>query len=303
MSSAGNPPEGFPGVFSRISPDRWFALRRIQITPAPWISMAFTESLIYSNRPIELSYLNPLLPLRFGEYETNDKDNPIWFFDGTLRPIRNLELYATIGIDDLLKWSDIFKPTGKRASEDGVVSYQAGFQLSLPTATIINAEASIIDPYFYAHWQRFNAYDEFGSPLGPERGPNSREFFVSVRQWLPWRTYIDVALGKVKKGMNLVDANGNLIEDVGGDIFEGQNGGTDTVRLFAGDIHEWYQVDVKLEFEPIRGIQFFGAYSQRIMQTGQQLPDLNYLHAGVEFNFYPGALFGLAKIPYVNVLF
>ncbi|MGB0346439.1 MAG: hypothetical protein ACPGGA_03075, partial [Balneolaceae bacterium] len=103
--------EGYPGVRSRISPERWFALRRFQLTPAKWITMAFTETLTYSNRPLELAYANPLLPLRFGEYETLDKDNPIWFFEGSLRPLNNIELYATIGIDDLLNFSDILKPT------------------------------------------------------------------------------------------------------------------------------------------------------------------------------------------------
>ena len=295
--------DGFPGVYSRISPERWFALRRIQITPAPWISMAFTESLIYSNRPVELSYLNPLLPLRFGEYETDDKDNPIWFFDGTLRLLRNLELYATLGIDDLLKKGDIFKPTGKRASEDAVVSYQAGFHYSLPTSTILNAEITQVDPYFYTHWQQFNTYDEFGSPLAYSIGPNSRQYFVSVRQWLPWRSFVEISLGKVKKGLNEYDTDGNLITDVGGDLFEGQNGSSDTVRLFAGDVHEWYQLNVKFEYEPYRGIQLFGAVSQRIMQQGEQLQDLNYLYAGVEFNFYPGVTAILSRVPGLSAIY
>lgn len=281
--------EGYPGVRSRISPERWFALRRFQLTPAKWISMAFTESLTYSNRPMELSYLNPLLPLRFGEYETLDKDNPIWFFEGNLRPINNLELYATIGIDDLKSFSDVLKPTGNRSSEDGVVSYQAGFNATLPTSTIINAEIIQFDPYFYTHWQFFNTYDELGSPLGASIGPNSRQYFASIRQWLPWRSFVDISLSSVKKGFNEIDEDGNLTRDVGGDIFEGQGGG-DTVRLFEGDIHKWKNLRIQFEIEPFRGLRLFGTVNKRIMDKGLQLNDYDGVYAGVEVNFYPGII-------------
>lgn len=295
--------DGFPGVQSRISPDRWFALRRIQLTPAKWISLAFTESLVYSNRPVELAYANPLLPLRFGEYETLDKDNPIWFFDGTLRPVKNLELYATIGIDDLLKYSDIFKPTGKRSSEDAVISYQAGLHYSLPTSTILNAEVLQFDPYFYTHWQLFNTYDENGSPLGASIGPNARQIYFSARQWLPWRSFIDISIANVKKGLNVVDSVGNLVTDVGGDLFEGQLNTTEVVRLFSGDIHKWNQLRLDIGVEPIRGIRFFGSMSRRMMIQGDQLKDLNSLYGGIEINFYPGTPFVLSKIPGINILF
>lgn len=278
--------EGYPGVRSRISPERWFALRRFQLTPAKWITMAFTETLTYSNRPLELAYANPLLPLRFGEYETLDKDNPIWFFEGSLRPLNNIELYATIGIDDLLNFSDILKPTGERKSEDAVVSYQIGSSITLPTSTIINGEIIQFDPFFYAHWQFLNSYNELGSPLGASIGPNSRQFFLSVRQWLPWRSFLDISVSKVKKGFNEIDANGNLVTDVGGDIFEGQNRG-DTVRLFAGDIHEWNEIRIQYEIEPIRGIRLFGTLNKRIVNQGLQLNDYDGFYGGIEFNFYP----------------
>jgi len=281
--------DGYPGVRSRISPERWFALRRFQITPAKWISMAFTESLTYSNRPAELAYANPLLPLRFGEYETLDKDNPIWFFEGNLRPINNLELYATIGVDDLLNFSDIFKTTGNRASEDAVISYQAGLNFTLPTSTLLNAEIIQFDPYFYTHWQFFNTYDELGSPLGASIGPNSRQYYLSVRQWLPWRSFIDVSVNRVKKGLNELDENGNLTLDVGGDLFEGQSP-TDQVRLFAGDVHEWNELRVQLEIEPFRGLRLYGTFNKRIIDKGMQLNDFDGFYFGVEGNFYPGVI-------------
>lgn len=294
--------EGYPGVRSRFSPERWFALRRIQLTPAPWITMAFTESLTYSNRPAELAYYNPLLPLRFGEYETLDKDNPIWFFDGSIRPLKNLELYATLGIDDLLSFSDIIKAPGERSSNDAVISYQAGFNVTLPTSTLINAELIQFDPYFYTHWQFFNTYDELGSPLGASIGPNSRQFFVSARQWLQWRSFIDVSFSSSKKGFNIVDENGDLQQDVGGDLFEGQSGG-DQVLLFEGDIHRWNTIRIQFEVEPFRGIKVFADYRKRMMIEGDQIDDFDMLLGGLEVYFYPGVQRFINKIPIVNKAF
>ncbi len=296
--------EGFPGVISRVSPQKWFALRRIQLTPAPWISMAFTESLTYSNRPIELTYLNPLFPLRLGEFETNDKDNPIWFFDGTIRPLRNLELYSTIGIDDLWSFSDIFVPTNKRDTDVSVVSYQFGMNLTLPTSTILNAEFSQIDPYFYTHKFYLNTYSDFDSPLGPSIGPNSRQYFISIRQWLPWRSFFEFSLANAKKGYNIVDSNGFLLQDVGGDLFEGrQTSGEDTVLLFSGDIHRWNTFRVQFEIEPFRGIKVFADYRKRMMIEGGQIGDFNMLLGGLEVYFYPGVQRFINKIPIVNKAF
>lgn len=296
--------DGYPGVVSRVSPDRWFALRRIQLTPAKWISMAFTESLIYSNRTVELSYINPLLPLRFGEYETLDKDNPLWFFDGAIRPMNNLELYGTLGIDDILSLGDIFRGSSKRIANSGTVSYQTGFNLGLPTSTLINAEVLQLDPYFYSHWQFFNTYDELGSPLGASIGPNSRQFHYSIRQWLPWRSFVEVSLQSVKKGYNEVDENGRLLVDVGGDIFTGITGTNgEEVGLFAGEVHKWKNLNIELEFEPIRGIRLFGKYTHRFVNRGSQIQDLNFFYGGIEFNFYPAIPNILGTIPGTNLIF
>lgn len=296
--------EGYPGVKSRVAPERWFALRRFQFTPTNWLTAAFTESLIYSNRPADLSYMNPLFPLRIGEYEGLDRDNPIWFFDGSIRPLKNLELYSTLGIDDLLTLSDIFKSSSKRTANSATISYQLGINYSLPSSTLLNLEVLQFDPYFYTHWQLLNTYDELGSPLGSSIGPNSRQYFISIRQWLPHRSYIDISFGSVKKGFNIIDDNGELVLDVGGDLFEGETSvNSDAVDLFAGEIHEWNQIKLKFEFEPIRGFRFFGAYNARIVKNGLQIDDQNIIYGGLELNFYPIIPNILSAIPVANKVF
>jgi hypothetical protein len=287
----------FDSVRSRIAPQRWIAMRRIQITPFKWIQASFTEVLTYSNRPMDISYLNPIYPLRVAEYNNKDRDNPIWFIDGWIRPIRGLELYSTLGIDDLLELGDIFKKTGKRSSEDAVINYQFGFHYALKWALQFNAEYIHIDPYFYTHWQKFNAYDENGIILANDIGPNADQYHFSMRKWFPRRSWIEVFAQKTRKGLNEVDENGELVRDVGGDLFEGQSGSQgDKVRFLDGDLHEWSTYGIKAHTEPFRGIDFNIEYSVRNMTKGTRIGDNSFFRFTLAFNMIPG----IRKLPYIR---
>jgi hypothetical protein len=287
----------FDSVKSRVAPQRWIALRRIQITPWKWMQVSFNETVTYSNRPMDISYINPIYPLRVAEYNNNDRDNPIWFFDGWIRPIKGLELYSTLGIDDLLKFSDILKKTGKRSSEDAVINYQIGFHYALKWGIQFNGEYIHIDPYFYAHKFRFNSFEENGIILANDIGPNADQYHFSMRKWFPRRSWIEVFGQKSRKGLNEVDENGELVRDVGGDIFEGQepyNG--DKVRFLDGDVHEWSTIGIKAHTEPFRGINFNIEYSVRNMTKGKRIGDNSFFSFTLEFNLIPG----LRKLPYVR---
>jgi hypothetical protein len=287
----------FDSVRSRVAPQRWIAMRRVQITPWKWIQASFTEVLTYSNRPMDISYLNPIYPLRVAEYNNGDRDNPIWFIDGWIRPIRGLELYSTLGIDDLLELGDIFKKTGKRSSEDAVINYQFGFHYALKWGIQFNGEYIHIDPYFYAHKFRFNSFDENGIILANDIGPNADQYHFSMRKWFPRRSWIELFTQRTRKGLNEIDENGELVRDVGGDIFDGQepqNG--DKVRFLDGDVHEWSSIGLKAHTEPFRGINFNIEYSVRNMTKGTRIGDNSFFSFTLEFNLIPG----LRKLPYVR---
>ena len=288
----------FNNASSRVSPLRWLALRRLQITPWKWMQMSFTEMLIYSNRPLDISYLNPIYPLRAAEYNNNDRDNPVWFFDGWIRPVRGIELYGSLGIDDLLGFSDIFKKTGKRSSNDAVVSYQIGAHYAHKWGIEFNAEYIYIDPFFYTHWQVFNSYNENGIDIANDLGPNGDQFHFAVKKWLPNRSWIEVYTQKTRKGLNIVDAQGNLIKDVGGDIFVGQNG-DDKVLFLDGDIQSWQTYGLRAHTEPFRGFALRLEYQVRNITSGNRIGELSYFELGVELNFYPF----ISQIPGINKIF
>ncbi len=275
-----------PGVVSRVSPARWIAVRRFELRPWPWIQGAFTEALTYSNRGVDFAYLNPVYPLKIAELDTNDKDNPIWYLDGVLRPLRGVELYATLGIDDMYSWMDVFRPTGKRSNTDHTTKllYQGGMNVAFRTGTELQAEYLRIEPFFYTHFLRLNTYEQRGFALANDLGPNSDEWFVAARQWVPWRGWVRGSLRFARQGFNPVDVNGDLV-DVGGALTSAHQG--QRIMFLAGDVQHWRQVGVDAGFEPWPGVQGRLEYEHRTVTRGTRLADRTVLRANVIFSFYP----------------
>ena len=279
-----------PGVRSRTSVPRWISMRRLQIRPFKWAQFSFTETLTYSNRGIDLAYINPIYPLRIAEYDKQDQDNPTWYLDGVLKPFKGLEMYGTLGIDDLLKLSDVFKPTGSRSSEDAVVLYQAGIHFVPRGLFHLNAEYLRIDPFYYTHRFQNNAYVtpmRHLIPLAHNIGPNADQVYLSIKKWLPMRGWIKGYIAQVRKGLNILDDEGNVVLDAGGDLSMGQNGGTDLVRFLAGDVHKYRIVGIETYIEPWRGVGLFINYQRRMVTQGNRIQDLDQFGFRATVNFYP----------------
>ena len=238
---------------TRLIPSKWFTMRKMQFQPWQWIQIGFTETLTYSFRDADFSYINPIFPLAVGEFNNQDRDNPIWYLDGLVRPVRGLELFAGVGLDDTNKISDIWKKTGKRSSPDGVFSYQIGAKYAYKTGTQLGVEYLQIDPFFHTHWQDLNRYDHFDRPLGPLIGPNSDKWTASITQWFPRRTWINFKISRNRKGYNVLDENGNLSKNVGGNLQVPQVFSITPIFL-DGNVQKWNQIVINAGFEPFRGI-------------------------------------------------
>ncbi len=271
---------------SRVTTPRWIVLRRAQIMPFKWLDMIYTQKVIYSNRSLDLGHLNPIYPVEAAERNNQDRDNPSWNFEGIIRPANSFELYAGLGIDDLNKLSDVFKKTGSRSSEDAVLTYQAGISTSYRTGTSINLEYIRIEPYYYTHHLRFNTYENFNQSLGHDLGPNSDQALLKIRQWLPKRAWIELGLKRIRKGLNEVDGNGALVEDVGGDLFEPQlSRDGDIVRFLAGDVHHINEIEINGQFEPVRAFTIHFEFNKSDVTQGLQLSDRDYFLVGIQIGY------------------
>jgi len=275
------------GLPSRIAPPRWIAVRRAQIRPDRRLQVAFTEAVTYSNRGIDVTYLNPVYPLKMSEFDNGDRDNPIWFADGVIRPVRGLELYATLGIDDMYHWRDVLKATGHRSNNDLTTKllYQAGLSAAVRSGTGLKAEYLRVEPFFYTHVFPLNTYEERGFALANDLGPNADEWFVAAKQWVPWRGWVQGSIRFVRQGLNVVDAAGTVIQDVGGAITSRPAG--QKVIFLAGDLHKWRALGLDIGLEPWPGVQVRLAYDRRTVTMGTRIPNLSVLRGSLSLSFYP----------------
>jgi hypothetical protein len=80
------------------------------------------------------------------------------------------------------------------------------------------AEYTRVRPYTYAHFDIRNSYSAWGVGLGHPIGPNADELFFKLAynatDWLR----PSVEYRKIRKGNNVIDENGILIRNVGGDL-------------------------------------------------------------------------------------
>lgn len=273
--------DGYENLFTATSPNRFTVHQRIQFQPAHWISLGFYELINYSNRKIELGYLNPINRLSIMEWEMQDQDNGFAGFEGVLRPFSGMELFGEILIDDLGEVKDVFR-FEKTKYVNSTFGRFMGLNYATRFGSVVSATYQRIDPNLYAHKFQLNTHADKGIGLGSQIGPNGDELSIGLTQWLSHRTRIQVRYDYDRHGMNYYDEEGNLIEDFGGDINDSYYIDPDTGKIIrawkgflSGDQHRWNRYTIEATYSPWRNITLTAEYSFRYMLEGEQLNNLS----------------------------
>jgi hypothetical protein len=247
--------------------ERFMAMHRVQVDPVNWLSLAFTEAVIYGNRGPELAYLNPLFPIKPAEHALWDRDNAIFAVDGVIRPFRGVEGYGTFLADDL----DLGRL--RQQSFTNKWAIQGGFSFDLePVAPGATAwvEYTRIGPFVYTHrfeleGSFYNSYVHNGYGIGHPIGPNADQWAGGVRLLLPFRARVDLTGRWVRRGENYFDEEGRLV-NVGGDIQNGAQPGFEIPGnvFLAGRRHRGPGMSLEATWEPIReaGLRLFADFQR-----------------------------------------
>ena len=285
-----NEVDNHPGIVSRTSPSRYTVMHKIQFQPTKWISFGYYEMVNYSNREFEISYFNPATRLALMEFEQDDQDNGFAGALGTLRPIKGLELYAEILIDDIGVTRDILKINSKK--RDGINSNFAhilGGIYALKSGQVFTINYQRIDPNVYAHKFQFNTHSEAGFGLGSQIGPNADEWSFNFDQWFSLRSKLSLGFSINIHGLKYNNAEGEFI-DSGGDVNDSYYIDTDTGKIIRapvqnflkGDLHEWNTFYGQFVYEIWRGLTFKIDASYRKMNRGEQIKDLFITTVGIK---------------------
>jgi len=269
------------GINTKIS-SKFINQHRFSVRPS-WGEIAFWESVIYSDRGLDIAYLNPLSFLKSLEHQLHDRDNSIMGMDFTIRPFSNFTIKSTFLLDDI-----IFEKIGT-----GYWSNKTAFNI----ATIYSSDYNIdfgmeyarVEPYTFSHFSPKNNYTNDNQQIGSELQPNSEQYGMLVNYWWGQRFPIKFSIKYIRHGANQYNSDGNLIRNVGGDARYTRRDPNPSTG-FAGDPYEVTFLDGILEktlsinfsfgYELINNLYLVSSY--QFLKTNEQID--NYIRLLIILN-------------------
>jgi len=226
------------------------------------LQLAISEMIIYGDRGIEIAYLNPFLFFKSVEHSLRDRDKAMIALDMQVRPVRGIELYGDLLIDDLA-----FDKLGTNWFGNQFAFRLGG--IATPVFAGIRNAALFLDyvriqPYVYTHRIPMNSYEHGGFPIGNPLGPNSDSWMVRWEQLLSGRSEVEFYYKRIRKGHNVTDEDGNLIRNVGGDISQGHRADDSTEVFFLdGNLENISIAGISLKYEFFHQFYFIAGYEYR----------------------------------------
>jgi hypothetical protein len=263
-------------IATRVSPERHLVQQRINYQPIDRLSLTAWSSIVYSNRAVDLDYLNPVLPLFFAQnIMKGDRDNLLIGGDAVVRPWHGTEVFGSLLIDD----------AGLDGKYKGAKSI--GIQQRLLPGLRLGAGYTATDPEAYTHWQQLNAYSEHDKFLGPEFGPNAEELSARLTAWLPLRTRLMVGVRSQKLGLNPVDSLGDVVSCAGGGLqwCDGSSPWVMRSRFAGADVQVVHRFEAEAYTELIRGVPLiFSVRDDRVVK-GTQLKSNYYMEVRYRYGY------------------
>ena len=230
--------------------EKYFVYHRIHLNISKHFTLGLGETVIYSNRNIDLSYLNPFSFYKSVEHANQDRDNAALFVDFTNNSIRGVKFYGTFFIDDI----DFGKiGTGwygnKTLLNIGAVS--SPFYEYLPLD--LEVQYIMIQPYVYSHRINENNFTNLGYPFVAVIEPNSSNVFAGLNWYFTSRLNLKTSFFYSLHGENVVDENGNIVKNVGGDLTIGHRTDDSENVKFLDGIREYRRAySMTLTYQPLK---------------------------------------------------
>lgn len=194
---------------------KYIAYHRIGFDISKDINFGAGEVIIYGDRPIDLSYLNPFSFYKSIEHSNRDRDNAMLFFDLNNKSIKGLKINALLLIDDITFGKIGTGWWGNQTILNAGVHSEFLYGI-LPLS--IDLQYTKIDPYVYTHRLIRNNFTNFHYNLSSFANPNTELFLTGINYRFNYRLELSVVFNFIIHGANPINPEGTLKENVGGDV-------------------------------------------------------------------------------------
>ncbi len=203
--------------------NRMFFAHRIEMRPAPWLSLAANDGWIYAGPPLELRHFNPLMIMH--SWFLPQRGNSLLNFEATVRPARGLEIYGHLAIEQLQ--IALEEERGYADDDPNAFGYLAGLEYVMPLPVgwlTVGVEWVRLDPWMYmgrnlatsfTYRRRVQAEHVRNpegvpvgakvlveKPLGHPAGPDYHEVLVHAKASISGRVTVGVEARFAAKGEN-----------------------------------------------------------------------------------------------------
>jgi len=245
--------------YREVEDNKYFVANRFEFSlSGSRFQMGINQTTMYSRAVPEIGYLIPFNILEATERNLGDRDASMIGFDIALRPFGNFEIKTGAFFDDIHfdksfsgRWNNMW-------------SVHAGFMYTepfgIPDVDIV-ANYTRIEPHVYSHHRDpFVHHEHDGFLLGHPLGPNSDELLTRI-VWRPaWQWNISVDFTRERHGDNLYDDTGELIRNVGGDVYVPWDRDRDSQykKFLDGAVSERFHYRADVRYEVFRQLHLGG---------------------------------------------
>ncbi|PJA97057.1 MAG: hypothetical protein CO129_03300 [Ignavibacteriales bacterium CG_4_9_14_3_um_filter_34_10] len=238
--------DSMQGLINNIE-DKYFVYHKFSFNPSRDFNFGLGEIIIYSNRSLDFSYLNPLNFYKSIEHSNQDRDNSILFFDFRNNSIRGVTLFSSLFIDDLDFGKLGTNWYGNRFLFE-LGSIVTSFYQIIPMT--FSFQYIRIDPYFYSHHVSSNNLSNLGYLISNSFQPNSSIISSDFSMQVTDDIFISAGFKYAIHGSNIYNANGKLIINNGGNFAEGfRIGDDDYVSSLSGEKEFIREYNFSLSYE------------------------------------------------------
>ncbi len=140
---------------------------RLEWRPVDRIGLGISEMVATGSRPLDWTYVIPLVPLKYAEHELGDRDNSALSADLEVLLPCHARVFGELFLDDWSGWDLDFWGDKYAFSLGGEI---AGFPLA---GSLLQIEYARVEPWLFTHRKQGRQFQNFGALLGSSLPPDS----------------------------------------------------------------------------------------------------------------------------------